>query len=120
MHRDMDLVRKILMAIADNPSAWAPSDLEIGGYTKEQVGYHALLIIEADLAVGEDVTEMGGSPRGSITRLTWQGHDFLEAAKEPKRWREAKRLIEKVESASIQVWITVLTRLTLQSLGLQS
>jgi hypothetical protein len=118
MHRDMDLVRKILMAVADNPSGWAPSGLEIEGYTDEQIGYHALIMIEAGLVAGEDVTVMRSGPTGMITRLTWQGHDFLEAAREPTRWQEAKTIIGKVGSASLQVWTTVLTQLTLKSLGL--
>ena len=31
MHRDMDLIRKILMKVADNPSGWAPDDLSLEG-----------------------------------------------------------------------------------------
>lgn len=87
MQRDMDLVRKILMSVADNPSGWASSNLKIEGYTDEEVGYHSLIMIEAGLVAGQDVTIMGSSPEGLITRLTWQGHEFLEAAQEPTRWR---------------------------------
>jgi len=119
MHRDMDLIRNILMKVADNPSAWAPDNLSIAGYTDEQIGYHALLLLESGLADGFDTTVQGGEPQGMISRLTWEGHDFLEAAKEQSRWDEAKQLIfERAGSASLQVWKAILLQLTKTSLGL--
>jgi hypothetical protein len=87
--------------------------------TDQQIGYHALLLLESGLADGIDITVQGGEPSGRILRLTWEGHDFLEAAKEQSRWEDAKRLIfEKVGSASLQVWTAVLSQLTMKSLGL--
>jgi hypothetical protein len=55
MKRDMELIRNILLAVEASPTAWAPSavqELQMEGYTEEEVGYHALLIIEAGLARG--------------------------------------------------------------------
>jgi hypothetical protein len=51
-------------------------------------------------------------------QLTWAGNDFLDAALEPKRWKEAKGVIDKVGGASLQVWTAVLARITMNSLGL--
>ncbi len=118
MQRDMELVRKILLTIADSEPAWAPDDLDIEGYTQEQIGYHSLLLIEAGLAEGQDDTT-DGEPSGRISRMTWSGHEFLESARDPARWEQAKELLGVLGSASLQVWQAVLTTLMLKKLGLQ-
>ena len=76
------------------------------------------MLLEAGLVEGEESTELGSEPSGFISRLTWEGHEFLESAKDSGRWREAKEAIGKVGGASLQVWSSVLTQLTLKGLGL--
>ena len=51
MKRDMDLVRRIMLAIEDDR---APADLDFTelGHTKEAVTYHVKLLVEAGLVVG--------------------------------------------------------------------
>jgi hypothetical protein len=98
MKRDMELIRKILIAIEQSPSASPPSEvqeLQMEGYSEEEVGYHALLIIEAGLAKGKDITGSGLGPRGLITRLTWQGHEFLDAVQDDTRWAKARAIVKE-------------------------
>lgn len=119
MKRDMELVRQILLKIEQEPSGWVPHEINIKGYTKEQIGYHLLLMIEAGLLEGERVTTMSSkSPCGYATRMTWYGHEFLDSARDPKLWKEAKQIVEKVGSASIQVWTQILTQIVTRNLGL--
>jgi YD repeat-containing protein len=91
MKRDMDLVRKILLAFDENRSGFAPRPLTIDGYTDEEVGYHVLLMDEAGLLVGKEVTSSSGSksPSAIPIRMTWDGHDFLDAARDAGRWSKA-------------------------------
>lgn len=49
MKRDMDLVRKILMALEDNPTGYFKDEMTIDGYTEEDVGYHCYLLLQAGL-----------------------------------------------------------------------
>jgi|GEM_PF-7061885 len=44
MKRDIDLVREILLALEEHDHGYAPKDLEIRGYSKEQIGYHVWLM----------------------------------------------------------------------------
>ena len=39
-------------------TGWAPRRLEIDGYSRSQIGYHAHLLVDAGLAKGQDVTHM--------------------------------------------------------------
>jgi hypothetical protein len=120
MQRDMDLIRKILLAVEEAPEGFATEDLIVDGYSDEAVGYHSFLAVEAGLAAGVDVTpDDAASPQAVITRLTWAGHEFLDAARDETRWREARRAIgDRAGSATFQVLSSVLAELTKKSLGL--
>jgi hypothetical protein len=117
----MDLVRTILMRIEDSPSGWAAHPFGIAGFTPEQVGYHAHIIMEDGLIEGVDVTNMQSKSREAMPRsLTWKGHEFLDLAREQKRWNQAKAAIGKVGSAPISVWMKVLQDLIFKELGVAS
>lgn len=119
MKRDMDLIRKMLLAIEADEHGYAPRQIEIGTYTQEEIGYHAILLKEADLAIVNDVTTFGSnSPEGKVVRLTWHGHEFLDASRENKIWNQAKDQMAKIGGAPIQIWIAVLTELIKKNLGL--
>jgi hypothetical protein len=118
MQRDMDLVRQILLALEQHPSGFAPDDLQIDGYTRDQIAYHAYIMGQAGLIEVADTTTMDSSgPEAMINNMAWAGHEFLEAAREPKRWAEAKAVLHKAGGASFQVWTTVLTDIIRKNLG---
>ena len=60
----------------------------------------------------------GGGPVVTITRLTWAGHEFLDASRENHTWDQAKDAINKVGGASISIWLALLTQLIEKKLGL--
>jgi hypothetical protein len=114
MKRDMDLVRAILLKIEESPDGYAPDSIEIPDYSRNQIAYHLAIMIEAGLLHGDVAEGMEGDLDGLPTRITWQGHDFLDAAREPSRWGQAKRRLGRIGSASFEVWIKVLTELMLK------
>ncbi len=118
MQRNMDLVRTILMRIEDSPSGWAAHPFGIAGFTPEQVGYHAHIMMEDGLIEGVDVTTFESKgPEAMPRALTWKGHEFLDLARDQKRWNQAKAIIGKVGSAPLAVWARVLNDLVLKELG---
>ena len=118
MKRDMDLVREILLRIEDAPG-FAPKDIEVDGHSEASVAYHIYLLIDAGFVEGIDTTRMGsGGPTGLARRMTWEGHEFLDAAREPERWGVVKKMIGKIGGATLPVWATLLENLRLEALGL--
>ena len=113
MKRDMDLVRKILLAMEDCDSGFAPRNLEIEGYTAEMIGYHIFLMNEAGLIHASVVTCHGSKgPVALPLYMTWAGHDFLDACRDEGLWQKAKNKIgEQVESAPFDVIKMVLVKL---------
>jgi hypothetical protein len=114
----MDLVRTILLRIESSSSGWASSPFNIAGFTPEQVGYHAHIMKEDGLIEAVDVTTFESkSPEAMPTALTWKGHEFLDLARDQKRWNLAKATISRVGSAPVSVWMKVLNDLVLKDLG---
>lgn len=90
MKRDMDLIRALLLAVEDSPSGrmWSA---EISGYTHEQLFYHVELADEAGL-VEASLLEPDGFV---VKRLTYTGHEFLDAARSDTNWNKAKETVLK-------------------------
>lgn len=89
MKRDMELVRKILFAIEESEDSFFSSSLQIDGYTNKEVGYHARIMLDGGLIDAKDVSDNSGDDF-LIHGLTWQGHEFLDAARSDTIWNEVK------------------------------
>lgn len=94
MKRDMDLARRILFEVELAGTYRDKLTLHLDDYSSEQISYHTLLLSEAGLI------EMEASSRHTAEfkpkRLTWEGHEFLDAVREDKRWHEVKRIMGTV------------------------
>jgi len=91
MKRDMEIVRLILQSIESGEEPAATEGVPVDEHV-----YHIDLMIEAGLLKGDMVGRKDGSPRGAaIQRLTWAGHDFLDAARDPTIWQKAKEKVLK-------------------------
>ena len=117
MKRDMDLVRLVLIQVEEGE---APE--EMSRYSEEQILYHCGLTIEAGLVEGEVVHGHNGQIVGAaMIKLTWAGHDFLDAARSESIWSKAK---EKILSAgggwTLELLKALLLQEAKQSLGLST
>jgi hypothetical protein len=109
MKRDMDLARSILLEVEKYPEPDGWADIKIEGYSIEEVSYHIKLLWQAELIEAIDLTDSSGFD-WKAKSLTWKGHEFLDAARNPSRWQEAKKLIfEKGGSITFEIIKTVLS-----------
>lgn len=96
MKRDMDLVREILRAAIAEPHGYMGRNPSIGDFSDEEVGYHVWLMEQAGLV---HASEVGGatskSPHSILVSLTWDGHDFADAAADDNIWKKALNTILK-------------------------
>ena len=93
MKRDWDTIREILTKLEENTSA--NHTLQLSDFPSEQaekISYHAELLLEAGLVDGEMLKTLGGGPYDFfITRLTWYGHEFLDAINNDTVWEKTKK-----------------------------
>jgi uncharacterized protein DUF2513 len=120
MKRDLDLVRKLVLAVEDLPTGTVLGGIEIDGYSPEQIGYHSYLVVDAGLAKGINVQTLSDtSPNWQILQLTSEGHDFADAARNDTTWNQAKVVVaEKGGGATLEIVKQVLIGLIKHSLGL--
>jgi hypothetical protein len=119
MKRDMELIRKMVLKMDDSPTGWA-HDVNIEGYTPDEIGYHGYLLVDSGLAVGVDMTCSGSSgPEYVLSHLTSAGHDFADACRNETVWNKAKRIVsEKVGTVTLEVMKQLLISIIKQSIGL--
>lgn len=120
MERDLELIRKLVLAVEANPTGFVLEDLKVEGYSPEQIGYHCFLLVDAGLAKGIDATAMGHTaPRWRILHLTSAGHDFADASRDEGRWRKATEIVkDKAGTVTIDVMKQILVGLIRSTLGL--
>ena len=120
MKRDLELIRKLVLAAEASPTGYVKDDLEIEGYTPEEIGYHVYLLADAGLAKGIDATTLGcTSPNWRILHLTSTGHDFADAARDEGTWRKATGLVkDKAGGVTLDVMKQVLISVIKNALGL--
>ncbi len=104
MKRDMDLIRKLLLVWEELDGTGEDHSGLLEGYTGEQIGYHAYLLVDAGLARGADTsTRASVLPQCILTGLTWEGHEFIDAARDEQHWTKAKGAMSKAGGFSVSV-----------------
>ena len=100
MKRDMDLIRTLLLEIESwPPGARVPSTrIVIAPYTEEQIRYHAELLHDAGFIGGVLAVHRASGERPAIVgRLTWHGHEFVDATRSDIVWAAVKQRADTVE-----------------------
>ena len=111
MKRDLDLIRQILLDIegeGEDPSR-RPGFASIAddGYDPEAIPYHVQLMHDAGLIVADELVPGQWWPE----RITWEGHEFLDLARNDALWQRTKRDVEsQAGSAPFQVVRDLLRR----------
>jgi hypothetical protein len=106
MKRDNDLIRELLLRIEDDPQfdgtrewmQYEASDLGITDHSNEEVAYHLNLLVEEGFVTGRTTTDMP-----IISKLTWQGHEFLDTVRDGEIWKLTKESAKKAGATSVQV-----------------
>jgi hypothetical protein len=95
MKRDVDLARSILIAIAADESTFdgGPLRLSIPDCAPDVFSYHVMLLHQAGLIHAFNFSGDSFS-NWEPAYLTWEGHEFLEAAKDDTRWNQATTFLK--------------------------
>jgi len=116
MKRDMDLVRKILFAMEQDETNMRfdyERLPEVEGDREDVVYYHMQIMAQADLLhvnVQEIPTGNPNQPFSYTTySISWNGHEFLDAARENTRWEKAKSTMERAGGVILPVLMQLLT-----------
>lgn len=91
MKRDMDLIRRIALEVADLEFGYAVNSMEDHGVDAATFGIHAIWMQEAGLIKATiQEYQSGEPPKVLISRLTWDGCEFVDAIRDDTLWQKAK------------------------------
>ena len=111
MKRDMELIRLLLLEVEEEDTP------DLSQYPEQQQLYHMILLIEAELVKGEVIDgEDGSACSAHATRLTWRGHEFLDAARNPSVW---KQVSDKLKSAGASLPLPIIQEMLISVLKKQ-
>lgn len=111
MKRDMDLCRAILFEIENSDEVHSFHDISVDGYSEQQIFYHVKLLHDAGLVEAHDGSTMA-ELRWFAQRLTWTGHEFLDATRDETIWNKAKtRVAGELGSVPFVIVRDVVTQL---------
>ncbi|HKP05207.1 MAG TPA: DUF2513 domain-containing protein [Chthoniobacterales bacterium] len=116
MKRDMNLIRSLLLLYeGEEPKP------DLSEWTEDQQVYHSALLVEAKLVDGSILPDHTGYPRGTaVLRLTWDGHEFLDAARNESAWKSIrKKAVTAGVSLTFPVLKTLLTHYIKEKLGIR-
>jgi hypothetical protein len=99
MRRDLDLVRRILLRLEAGADSVADE-----GRPSEEIQYHIRLLAEAGLIEADEIVPGQWWPE----RITWMGHELLDASRDEALWLETRG---KVEAASGSAPLSVVQEL---------
>ena len=121
MTRDWDLCKKILHRLVEKPErqhSMSLSEFENLG-SKERVGYHVYLLYNAGLIEAYTGRKPQRTDGYTPAHLTWEGQDFLEAARNDVVWKKAlDRIADKGGGATFEILKAILVALLKENLGL--
>jgi hypothetical protein len=96
MKRDMDLIRKILFKIEEEVNNTAEFNIDIDGYTLNQIAYHCSILFDGGyitdykaLTADDEIDDFG------VGHLTWEGHEFIEKIRSETVWNKTKETVTK-------------------------
>lgn len=91
MKRDLELVRKILLAMEAYEHGFAPADFTVAGYDQAVIGHHVWLMAQGELVTAVPSTTFAdASPIALAQSITWKGHEFLATARNEKVWSKVR------------------------------
>src|SRR5690606_17499596 len=119
MKRDLDLVRELLLHLESKPND-RPEIPVLDGRAEIDIGYHLILLYDPGLIRAEpERSNTGRVIRVLPFSLTWQGHEFLDTARDNSAWAAAKTQVKsKTGTISFDLLKALLIAYAKDKLGL--
>lgn len=120
MRRNLDLIRAILLEVEKANSISDSFQLYIDGHSIQEIHYHVKLLNQAGYLEAEGPFDRETIDVWNPICLTWQGHEFLDAARDNTIWNKTKITIgEKLPSVSFDILKSLLNLTVRQQFGIE-
>jgi hypothetical protein len=115
MKRDLDLCLEILRNVeaASFDPRYASAIAKELGRDELAVCYNSILLLESGFLAGEESSTLDSND-AFIIRLTWEGHELVDAARDRTHWERAKDVAHK-SSGGFELIRSVLSSLAAEA-----
>lgn len=119
MKRDMDLLRKILLEVEKLPPGHrASGELAISGEDQATLNEHTWMLYESGYIEGVDAGHSGIGQACWPTRLTMEGHDFIDSIRDDTIWEKTKQFIQgSVGTTALKVIQAAAVKIAIDSIS---
>ena len=97
-------------------------DLDIEGFSEEDIVYNLDLLISGGLVHGSSALTLNGTHYVTIKGLTWDGHDFLDSVRDPSVWQATEAKAEtaghKITDLTFDVVKALAVSIVTENLGI--
>jgi hypothetical protein len=87
MQRDWELIRQILFQVESLPAGESTQALQVDGFDQSTITEHVRVLVNKGLLAGKVYDTYDGS-NYLITGINWEGHDFLDNARNDTIWKK--------------------------------
>ena len=116
MKRDINLIRELLLQIESKDCRKA-EDFDLENNQLQTINYHLILLTEANFIKASFLqSDQSGIEDVIVHRLTWDGHEFLDAARNETAWNNTKKILRE---KAITVTFDVLKLLLIEGVKAQ-
>ena len=119
VERNMDLIRKVLLIVESQAAMDGTAEFMMQadddvfhGHSQEALDYHLRLLREAEFLTGNSHMML------SVTRLTWDGDEFLDNIKDNEIWSKTKKRLSGLPSVALSIVAQVAQSEVKKHLGL--
>lgn len=112
MKRDMQLVRKLLLELEKRDHIIATSDMMViegEDHDPWTIEYHLSILADSEFVAAV----YSNSGHISHYRLTWQGHEFIDAVRDDTIWRKVTEALQKLGGHTYPMLLNFAERLLL-------
>lgn len=105
--RDVELIRKILFTVEKHDHPWMYFEIDkmraLEGYDWVNISYHVMILNEAGLLIAREHGFISGREVWQPYRLTWEGHELLDAMRSDDGWGKAQKAMKQAGGFTIDV-----------------
>lgn len=115
MYRDLDICRRILLFLEKQQFGASFIEVKLDGVGADTLAYHLMLMKQANLIDALNIAKSNENFDWRAKFITWRGHEFLEAARDEARWRQARTQLQACTGGEVfDVLMQVLVEQALQ------
>lgn len=110
MHLNKDCIRDLLLYFEEHLEAneiYQMNFNELDGYSKNDIYYTAIQLLDAKLIVGKSFIVKSKFPLISVKRISRQGHEFLDNIRPKTVWDKTKDICKELGTNSIDAIVKV-------------